>query len=121
MLASAGEDGTLKTWEMEGGKQVKSWTAHEGGALGVAFAHDGQLVSCGRNGKVRTWDGDGGKKKSFELQNELPLSVSFSHDGSRVLAGMFSGKVVVWNVSDAKHIGDLNANPPIPGQELTKR
>ncbi|HAM70382.1 MAG TPA: hypothetical protein DCM86_01920 [Verrucomicrobiales bacterium] len=115
VLASAGEDGTVKTWELEGGKLVKSWVAHEGGTLGVAFSHEGLIATCGRNGKVRTWDADGGKKKTMELGNELPLSVAFSHDGVRVLAGMFSGKVFVWTAADGKRVGELDSNPPVAG------
>ena len=116
VLASCSDDGTIKTWEMEGGKQVKSWAAHEGGATGLAYSHDGQLASCGRNGKVRIWDGDGGKKKTLELENELPLSVTFSHDGQRVIAGTFAGKVIVWSSSDGKRVGELDSNPPLIGK-----
>lgn len=112
LLASASGDGSIKTWEMENGKQVKTWVAHEGGTLGIAFSHEGLIASCGRNGKVRTWDSDGNKKKSMELQEELPLCVTFSHDGQRVIAGTFSGKVLVWNAQDGKKLGELDANPP---------
>ncbi len=111
VLASAGADGTIKTWELESGKLVKSWLAHEGGVTGLHFSHDGLIASCGRNGKVRTWDKDGNKRKSMELQNELPLNVAFSQDGRLLFAGTFSGKVLVWNTTDGKPVGELDPNP----------
>lgn len=112
LLVSGAEDGTIKTWEMESGKQVKSWVGHEGGVLGVHFSHDGLVASCGRNGKVRIWDADGNKKKSMEVQNELPLTVTFTHDGQSLIAGTFSGKVLQWNSADGKLLGSLDPNPP---------
>jgi len=48
LLASSSEDGTVKLWEMQEGKQFKSWNAHSPGVLYVNYAHDGRLVSCGR-------------------------------------------------------------------------
>jgi len=112
LLASGSEDGTIKTWEMESGKAVKSWPAHEGGVLGIDFSHDGLIASCGRNGKIRYWDINGNKKRSMETTNELPLGVAFSHDGKRLIAGTFSGKVYSWICADGKVSGKTDPNPP---------
>ena len=111
LLASCSEDGTIKTWELENGKQVKSWVAHEGGVTAIAFSREGLIASCGRNGKVRTWEVDGTKKKSMELANEFPVSVTFTYDGKRIAASMFSGKVCVWTSADGKLVGQLDSNP----------
>ena len=35
-----------------------------------------------------------------------------SHDGSKIIAGDWTGKVGIWSSADGKHLGDLNANPP---------
>ena len=111
VLASCSEDGSIRTWEMEGGKQVKTWPAHPGGALSLSYSHDGQIVSCGRNGKIQIWDGDGNKKKTMESENELPLSVTFSHDAKRVIASFFNGKTLAWTAKDGKLAGEMDANP----------
>jgi WD40 repeat protein len=116
VLISCGEDGTVKTWETESGKLVKSWVAHEGGVLAVACAHDGEIASAGRNGKVRTWDADGGKHKSFTLEDDFAVSVAFTSDGARLVAGTFAGKAPVWSLKEAKSVGEMDANPPLPGK-----
>ena len=119
VLASCSEDGSIRTWEMEGGKPVKTWPAHPGGALSVAYSQDGQIASCGRNGKVMTWDGDGNKKKAMESENELPVSVTFSHDGKRVIASFFNGKTLAWTAKDGTRVGEMDANP-LQGSGSTK-
>ena len=44
--------------------------------------------------------------------NDLPLAVTFAHDGKRVVAGDFSGEIRVWTVDDGKQVATLAANPP---------
>jgi mono/diheme cytochrome c family protein len=115
ILASASEDGTIKLWEMNEGKLVKSWKAHEGGVLSVRFAHDGRLVSAGRDRKVEVWGPDGRKIRGWGPLADLPLKVAFTHDGSRVLAGDWTGQVLVWSVAGGKAKGRepvrLSTNP----------
>lgn len=112
VLASVGEDGAAKVWEMGEGKQVKTWNPHPSGALSISYAQDGRTVTCGRDNQVTTWSSDGTKLKSFEFTNELPVRVTFSHDGGRVIATDWSGRVTVWDSVTARPLGELAANPP---------
>lgn len=111
ILASSSEDGNIRWWETAEGKQAKTWAAHSGGALSVAYTHDGKLVSCGRDNQVITWNAEGNKIKSFSFDGELPLRTVYSHDGERVIATDFAGRVAVWTAKDAKRAGDLESNP----------
>ena len=122
LLASSSEDGTLKVWEVQEGKQVKSWPAHNSGALCVSYARDGRLISCGRDNHVTMWDGNGSKQHTFEFFGNIPLRATFSQDAQRVIATDFAGRVAVWNVSDGKRAGELDANPlPLADQLAAAR
>ena len=118
VLASAGEDGAAKVWEMNEGKQVRTWNAHAGGALAIEYAHDGRLVTCGRDNQITAWSADGSKLKSFEFTNELPVRVTFSHDGARVLATDWTGKISVWETKTGERVSELAANPPAIAEQI---
>jgi len=111
IFASSSEDGTVKLWETRDGKQMKTWTPQAAGALCVSYAHDGRIVTCGRDKGVTLWNANGGKIRNVDFSGEIPLRVAFSHDDKRIIATDFSGTVGVWNVSDGKRVGELDANP----------
>ena len=58
-VVSASLDGTLKMWDMNESKLLKSWDAHPGGAAAIAIANDGVMVSTGKDRKVKVWDAAG--------------------------------------------------------------
>ncbi len=118
VLASVGEDGAAKIWEMNEGKQVRTWNPHPSGALAIEYAHDGRTVTCGRDNQVVAWSADGNKLRSFEFTNELPVRVTFSHDGARVIATDWAGKVTVWDTKDGKRVAELAANPPAMAEQI---
>ena len=117
ILVSASEEGAVRTWEMINGKQVKTWNAHPDGTLSAYFDPKGKIVTSGRDKMVKLWQGDGKAISTIKDFKDIVMEVCYSHDGSRVIAGDWTGQVSVWNSSDGKKIGELNANPP----ELTTR
>ncbi len=112
VLASASEEGSVRTWEMINGKQVKTWNAHSNGALSIHFDSKGNLATAGRDKTIKMWQGDGKATQTIKDFKDIVMEVCFSFDGSRVIAGDWSGHVSIWDSADGKKIGDLTANPP---------
>ncbi|HXE55490.1 MAG TPA: c-type cytochrome domain-containing protein, partial [Tepidisphaeraceae bacterium] len=112
ILASASEDGTVKLWQMEEGKLVKSWNADPGGVTSVSFTHDGRIVTCGRDRVVRLWKPDGSGLLATKPFNDIALGATFDGEGTRVVAGDWSGTIRVFDSRTGKVLGELTADPP---------
>jgi len=118
VLASASEDTTIRLWEMENGGNIKGWGAHGGGAASVRFTHDGRIASCGRDRVAKTWDQNGAVQRQFDAFGDLALRVTFNHDGSRVIAGDWTGDIRAWVAADGKLVGNLTPNPPTLAERI---
>jgi WD40 repeat protein len=117
MLASASEDDTLRLWQLDG-QQIKSWGAHGGGALSVAFGHDGRLVSAGRDARVKLWQGDGAGIRELAPLDDAALAARFTPDGKRVVATDWRGNVRVYDAESGAAVATLDPTPPTIDQRL---
>ncbi len=111
LLVSASEDGTVRTWSVKEAVQVKSVNAHNS-VLGLRLTVDGSMATCGRDKTISTWDKEGNKGKTFTITNDLPVRAALTHDGKRVIASDWTGRVYAWNVADGKELAGLTLNPP---------
>ncbi len=56
-ILSAGDDGTVRLWDVPSGKEVLRLVGHAGAVNAVAFAPDGgRAATAGDDGTVRLWD-----------------------------------------------------------------
>ena len=112
VLASGSEDGTIKLWEMDGGKEIKNIAAHGGGVTSIEMARDGKIVSTGRDRLTKLWDPNGAAIKEFTAFGDMAMEVAITHDSGRVVAGDWLGEVRMSNAADGALIAPLAANPP---------
>ena len=120
VLASASEDHTVWLWEMFNGTAVKNWSVDNAGALSLEFTRDGRLLTSGREHNVKMWDGEGKGLRTFEPFADLVTAATFNHDGTRVIAGDWTGEIRVWKADDGTRIGNLTMAPPTLAQRIAE-
>jgi WD40 repeat protein len=116
---SGGEDGTIRIWDVESGKEIRSLQGMKS-VRSVALSYDGRRAISGSydnlNWTVRVWDVEKGKEiRRFEEQQKEILSVLFKPDG-RVLYATIdsiregeieSGQESVYKINRLPDISDL--------------
>ena len=101
-LASAGSDRAIKIWEARTGKELVTLQT-QGGAYGLAFSPDSQLLATGDGASVRLW-----AVPSFQAVAELKghketiLSLTFSSGGIKLASGAHDKTVRIWDVTSKK-------------------
>ena len=102
LIASAGEDQTVRTWDAATGQEARALRGHTGRVTSVAFSRDGRrLASAGADETVRTWDAATGQV-GFTLggRHARPARcVAFSRDGRRLASAGDDRTVKLWDTT----------------------
>jgi len=102
-VLSAGADNTLKLWEVESGRQVRTFVGHEDYVKTMAFSPDGRYVVSGDGKTLKLWEiATGRARLSFGSWGDMPRSVAFSPDGSFILSGGIGMKL--WSLDSKKPV-----------------
>jgi small GTP-binding protein len=105
-LASAGDDGTIKLWDVQSGNLLRTLEGHEKHSphvWSVAFEPGGEILASGSGGAVSLW---------AALNGQLLHTVSVHHSGrvmgvtfspkDGTLAGGVEGKLRLWDAKSGK-------------------
>ena len=118
--ASAGDDRTVRLWDVASGKPGHVLEGHADRVFAVAYSPDGKrLVSGSADSSVRLWDVETGKElRRIPTASTVCCAVWFS--GDRVLTGDAAGTLQVWDVDGGKelrHFGEKG--PPVLGAAVS--
>ncbi|GDY20858.1 hypothetical protein LBMAG56_22040 [Verrucomicrobiota bacterium] len=118
-LATAGDDGIVRTWSAETGAPFENFRGHAGVVSAVTFTKDGALLSTGADKKAIIWN----LAPEWKLERTIGSSVgesaligrvnalAFSADGKSLASGSGepsrSGELKIWNPATGALIREI--------------
>ena len=98
-VATAGEDGTIRVWDVETGDELKRFDAHPDGVTALSWAADGaRLASAGKDGLGRVWQASAGELLFTLIGHDaLVHDIEWSPDDSLLATVGGDGIVRVWD------------------------
>jgi WD40 repeat protein len=110
--ASAGEDRTVRVWEIPKGRGLWCFEGHTDEVTCLAFTPDGrQLLSGGRDRTLRLWDlRTGAPVRRFVGHTDAVFAVAISPDGRQVLSAGADRTLRVWRLADGTELRSLTGH-----------
>ncbi|MDB9314152.1 hypothetical protein PN462_13655, partial [Spirulina sp. CS-785/01] len=92
-VISGSGDNTLKVWDMQTGKELRTLRGHSDWVYAVAVTPEGQVISGSVDNTLKVWDMQTGEVLTTFTTDTPILSCAVSGDGRTVVAGDTSGRV----------------------------
>ncbi|WP_249268059.1 WD40 repeat domain-containing protein [Microcystis aeruginosa FBCC-A68] len=110
-LVSGSDDGTIKLWNVETGKEIRTLKGHDGYVSSVNFSPDGKTLVSGSLQTIKLWNVETGEEiLTLKGHDNGVNSVNFSPDGKTLVSGSNDETIKLWNVKTGQKIRTLKGH-----------
>jgi WD40 repeat protein len=93
-VAAAGNDSIIRVWSTRTGALTHQFKGHSDAVYSIAFSK-GKIFSAGVDRRIRMWDVSTGAATVVDEHAAAVNAIALSPDGSKLVAGVFDGAVVL--------------------------
>jgi WD40 repeat protein len=111
-LATAGEDHTVRLWEVGSGNELATLEAHADAVTMVGFSPDGRrIATASRDRTVRLWVGETGEKlATLAAHANAVTALAFSSDGERLATASSDSMARLWNTDTGSELASFRGH-----------
>lgn len=124
-LVSSGRDHTIRTWDIQNQRELKSLYGHSHYIRSIARSHNSQeIFTCDEHGEIRKWDlATVSANRQFAARyHDQICDVVTTSDGSKLVAAQLRHKEIqVWDLMSGRHIEGLTFDDPVARVAISNR
>src|SRR5262249_20181676 len=118
ILASSGEVGTVRVWDLPSGKEIRSF---KGEWFHIALSRDGKTLAAASSETIFVWNiGTGEEIRKIKWPGKFPASwvwgLAFSPDGKVLAGACHEGEIKLWDLSSGKELRSCTGHQGAPWQ-----
>ena len=108
--SGSANDKTIKVWDLESGRLLRSLEGHTDGVNAVALTPDGRIVSGSADKTIKVWDLESGHLlRSLEGHTDGVKTVALTPDG-RIVSGSEDNTIKVWDLESGRLLRSLEGH-----------
>jgi tricorn protease-like protein len=100
IIASAGENGTIKLWEIDGSNR-STIKAHQSRVHSVNFSPNSKTIVSAGDDTIKLWDLAGIMRTTIQSNQQIN-DVNFSPDGKTIVSGGMHGTIELWDIDGSE-------------------
>ncbi|MCX6581903.1 MAG: pentapeptide repeat-containing protein [Candidatus Aminicenantes bacterium] len=112
LMVSASKDHTIKIWDAEIGREIKTLKGHSASVNSAAFSPDGRfIVSASLDQTIKIWDAELGREiKTFKGHSVSVNSAAFSPNGKFIVSASSDNSIKLWDAENGREIRTLKGH-----------
>jgi WD40 repeat protein len=121
-IVTGSSDHTAKVWDASNGALLASASGHLAPVVSAGFSPDGKMIVTGSEDRtVRVWRATNGQPlySLAGLTEQALPTVVFTPDGRRIICGVYSGELLVWD-AEAASTSMLRPSQPVIAADLSR-
>jgi WD40 repeat protein len=109
---SASWDQTLKVWDLDSGRELRTLVGHSRSVSGVAVTPDGKrAVSASFDNALKVWDLDSGRElRTLEGHLDSVNGVAVTPDGKRAVSASSDKTLKVWDLESGAVVATFHCD-----------
>lgn len=112
IIASGGDDKTVKLWKLETGELISTLSGHSHFIKSVAFSPDGAILATGSDDRtIKLWNVSTGEEICTLLGHDHTVkSVTFHPDGQILASGSWDKTIKLWDIQTRELVCTLTGH-----------
>jgi len=112
-MLTGSRDKTAKLWDLNNGRELKTYFGHESTINGIALSPDGKYFATSSADKTaRLWEVATGQLiQTFQGHKDYLTAIKYLPDGKQIITAGYDNEALLWDIESGEIVKKFKVNP----------